>query len=61
MPNELKTENMKSLTKTIYIAILSLALLSFNSHSQNVSQNDSLEIKLKEAALDIISNAILVH
>ena len=48
---------MKTLTKTIYITIFSITLLSFNSHSQNVSQNDSLEIKLKKAALDIISNA----
>lgn len=48
---------MKSLTKTLIIAILSFTSLTFNSHGQTVSSNDSLDIKIKNAARDIISTA----
>lgn len=48
---------MKSFVKSIYIAILSIAYLTFNSYGQTVSQNDSLDIKIKNAARAIISSA----
>ena len=48
---------MKPLFKTIIIAIVSIAFLTFNSYGQTVSSNDSLKIKIKNAARDIISSA----
>ena len=48
---------MKSLTKTLITATLSIAFLTFNSFGQNISPNDSLDIKIKNAARDIIASA----
>lgn len=47
---------MKPLSKTIIVAILSIAYLTFNSYGQTVSPNDSLDIKLKNAAREIIAS-----
>ena len=48
---------MKSLIKTICLAMLSIAFLTINSYGQTVSPKDSLNIKIKTAARDIISKA----
>ena len=48
---------MKPLFKTIIIAIVSIAFLTFNSFGQKVSPTDSINVKIINAARDIISSA----